>query len=112
MASVPVKPLPDDAVDMAAKAIAAEVAHHIKTMYPSAAEAVAWESCKRSLSGVIRNGMKRLGDAAERGEMEAEIKAMRRQRAQQEAFRRDMAEATTPADVSAVIERWHSFDDD
>ncbi len=105
MSNLPMKPLPDDAVDMAAKAIAAEVAHHIKTMYPSAAEAVAWESCKRSLAGVIRNGMKRLGDAAERGEMEAEIKTMRSQRKREDAMRRDMAEASTPAAVLAAIQR-------
>ncbi|RWR30472.1 hypothetical protein D2T29_12435 [Sinirhodobacter populi] len=104
MTNMPVKPLPDDAVDMAAKAIAAEVAHHIKTMYPGAAEAVAWESCKRSLAGVIRNGMKRLGDAAERGEMESEIKAMRSQRSREDAMRRDMAEASTPAVVFAAIQ--------
>ncbi|WJS87213.1 hypothetical protein [Paracoccus sp. TOH] len=103
MPNLPVKPLPDDAVDMAARAIAAEVAHHIKAMYPAAAEAVAWESCKRSLTGVIRNGMKRLGDAAERGEMEAEIRSMRSQRAREEAIRRDMAQAGTPAEVMSVI---------
>lgn len=105
MTNLPVKPLPEDVVDMAARAIAAEVAHHIKTMYPGAAEAVAWESCKRSLAGVIRNGMKRLGDAAERGEMESEIQAMRSQRSRENAMRRDMAEASTPAAVLASIQR-------
>ncbi|MBB2158019.1 hypothetical protein HLH33_17250 [Gluconacetobacter diazotrophicus] len=84
MARLPMKPLPEDAVDLAAHAITAEVAHHIKTMYPAAAQAVAWGSCKRSLAGVIRNGMRRLGDAAERGEMEAEIRAMRSQRARED----------------------------
>lgn len=108
MTNLPVKPLPDDAVDMAARAIAAEVAHHIKAMYPAAAEAVAWESCKRSLAGVIRNGMKRLGDAAERGEMEAEVRSMRSQRAREAAMRQDMAEAATPEAVIAAIQRQRS----
>jgi hypothetical protein len=108
MTNLPMKPLPDDAVDMAARAIAAEVAHHIKAMYPAAAEAVAWESCKRSLAGVIRNGMKRLGDAAERGEMEAEIRSMRSQRVRETAMRRDMAEARTPEKVIVAIRNHQS----
>src|SRR5690554_143430 len=80
MPNLPVKPLPDDAVDMAARAVALEIAHHIETMYPEAAKAVAWGSCKRSLAGVVRNNMKRLGRAAENGEMEAEIKKMSAER--------------------------------
>lgn len=88
--SLPVKPLPEDAVDMAAKAVAAEVAEHIEAMYPRAAEAVAWGSCKRSLQGVIRNSMKRLGDAAERGELEREVKTMKKQRDQIRKMRKSM----------------------
>jgi hypothetical protein len=86
VANLPMKPLPEDSVDLAAKAIAADVAHHIKTMYPAAAQAVAWTSCKRSPAGVIRNGMRRLGNAAERGEMEAEIRASRGQRAREDEY--------------------------
>lgn len=80
MPDVPAIPLPDDAVDMAARAVAAEVAEHIATMYPAAADAVAWESCKRSLAGVIRNSMASLGKAAENGRLDDEIRAMRRRR--------------------------------
>lgn len=91
--NIPVKALPDDIIDEAAKAIAAEVAHHIKTMYPDAAQAVAWSSCKRSLSGLIRNNMKRLGDAAERGNFEAEVRAMRSRRQQEDNLSRTRKEA-------------------
>ena len=80
MGDLPAKPLPEDAVDMAARAVALEVAEHIVTMYPDAARAVAWESCKRSLSGVIRNAMSRLGRAAEQGRLEDEIRLMAKQR--------------------------------
>lgn len=80
MNNLPAKPLPDDAVDMVARAVALEVAEHIAKMYPDAARAVAWGNCKRSLSGVIRNTMARLGRAAERGALEQEIKLMARQR--------------------------------
>lgn len=90
--NIPVKALPDDIIDEAAKAIAAEVAHHIKTMYPDAACA-AWSSCKRSLSGLIRNNMKRLGDAAERGNFEAEVRAMRSRRQQEDNLSRSRKEA-------------------
>lgn len=77
-----------NAVDMAAKAVAAEVAAHIREMYPKAAKAVSMQSMARSLSGVIRNNMSRLGRAAERGEMEAEIDKMRSERARRTALRR------------------------
>lgn len=80
MTDLPAKPLPPDAVDMAARAVALEVAEHIATMYPDAAKAVAWESCKRSVSGVIRNAMIRLGRAAEHGRLEDEIRLMAKQR--------------------------------
>ena len=86
--TLPVKGLPDDAVDMVAKEISAQVALHIVTMYPGAATAVPWDSCKRSLSGVIRNNMARLGKAAERGALEVEIKKMKSERARISAIRK------------------------
>lgn len=93
MADLPVKALPDDAVDMAARAVALEVSEHIQSMYPKAAAAVSMDSMGRSLAGVIRNNMKRLGRAAEKGEMEAEIKAMARQRRERKkVYQRHSAE--------------------
>ena len=83
--TLPRAPLDDDAIDKAARTVALEVSHHIEMMYPAAAKAVAWNSCKRSISGVVRNAMKRIGDAAERGEMDREIEAMQRQRADHKA---------------------------
>lgn len=83
--TLPSVPLGDDAIDQAARAVALEVAHHIEMMYPKAADAVAWNSCKRSISGVVRNAMKRIGDAAERGEMDREIQKMQKQRADHKA---------------------------
>lgn len=87
MTDLPVKPLPEDAVDLAAKAVAAEVSAHIREMYPRAAEAVSMASMSRSLSGVIRNSMKRLGRAAEGGELEREIDKMRAERHRRSALR-------------------------
>lgn len=78
---LPARPLPEDAVDAAARVVAAEIALHLELMYPDAPRAVAWSSCKRSLSGVVRNSMSRLGRAAEKGEMNAVIKDMQRERA-------------------------------
>lgn len=84
---LPMHPLPDDAVDMAARAVAAEVAAHIREMYPKAAEAVSVPSMTRSLTGVIRNNMKRLGRAAESGDLEGEIEKMRQERTRRRALR-------------------------
>jgi len=89
--NLPLPPLPDDAVDMAAREIAAQVCAHIKAMYPDATEAVPWNSCKRSLSGLIRNDMKRIGRAAERGEMVQEIAGMRNERVKITKMREGLA---------------------
>jgi len=86
---LPMKPLPEDAVDIAAKTVAAEVAAHIRKMYPAAADAVSVPSMTRSLSGVIRNSMSRLGRAAERGEIEAEAEKMRRERMRRSVLRKN-----------------------
>lgn len=88
MNDLPAVPLPDDIVDMVAKEIAAQVSLHIVHMYPKAAEAVPWNSCKRSLSGVIRNNMSRLSKAAERGAINAELTKMRSERAKITAMRK------------------------
>ena len=64
----------------AAKAIASEIIHHIESMYPDAADAVAWNSCKRSISGNVQNTMKRLASAAEDGTMAEVIKPLADQR--------------------------------
>ena len=94
--TLPRAALEDDAIDQAARAVALEVTHHIELMYPAAANAVAWNSCKRSVSGVVRNAMKRIGDAAERGEMGREIAEMQRQRAaHKRAFRFTEPEGTS-----------------
>lgn len=65
-------------------------------MYPAAASAVSWTSCKRSLSGVIQNTMTRLSEAAEIGSMDTVIKAMAAHRREMEKLRKiaEMAEAT------------------
>ena len=60
----------DDLVDRIAKEIAALVSDHIESMYPDAAKAVAWGSCRRSIQGVIRNGIAAAGKAAEIGKAE------------------------------------------
>lgn len=87
--TLPRAPLDDDAIDKAARAVALEVSHHIEMMYPGAAEAVAWNSCKRSISGVVRNAMKRLGEAAEQGDLDRVISDMQKQRtAHKAAWRR------------------------
>lgn len=85
---LPAAPLPDDVIDRVAKEIAAQVADHIEVMYPAAAKAVAWHSASRSIQGVVRNGMKRLGDAAEGGTIDREIKEMRVQRLRHKALLR------------------------
>jgi len=91
--TVPAVPLTDDVVDKIAREIGLIVAHHIETMYPAAAEAVAWESCKRSIQGVVRNSVKSAGRAAETGAVDEWVK-------QQRAMRR-----TKPAPMTPVIQR-------
>lgn len=66
---------PDDIVDRIAKEVAALVSDHIETMYPAAAKAVAWKSCKRSIQGVVRNSVAAAGRAAENGNADAWISA-------------------------------------
>ena len=67
MTEVPAIPLSDDLVDRIATEIAARVADHIELLYPDAAQAVAWQSCKRSIQGVVRNAVSSAGRAAENG---------------------------------------------
>ena len=57
----------DDLVDRIAKEVAALVSDHIEVMYPAAARAVAWSSCRRSIQGVVRNAVAAAGRAAECG---------------------------------------------
>jgi len=71
MSDLPAIPLSDDLVDRIAKEIAAQVADHIETMYPEAAKAVAWNSAKRSIQGVVRNGVASAGRATENGTAES-----------------------------------------
>lgn len=81
MSDLPAVPLSDDLVDRIAAEIGLHVAHHIETMYPEAAKAVAWGSAKRSIQGCIRNAVAAAGRAAERGKADEWIKrnrAMRR----------------------------------
>lgn len=88
MTSLPAKNLPDDVVDLVAKEVAAQVALHIVSMYPKAANAVSWNSCKLSIAGVIRNNMSRLGKAAESGDLDAEMKKMKLERKRLTAMRK------------------------
>lgn len=74
--SIPMKH-DDDVVDRIAREIGLIVAHHIKTMYPDAAQAVAWNSCKLSIQGVVRNSIKSAGGAAENGTVDEWIKMQR-----------------------------------
>lgn len=67
MSNLPAIPMSDDLVDRIAKEVAALVSDHIETMYPAAAKAVAWNSCKLSIQGVVRNAVAHAGRAAEAG---------------------------------------------
>ena len=80
MPDLPAIPLTDDLVDRIAREIANEVAFHIETYYPDAARAVAWQSTKRSIQGVIRNQVASAGRATEAGLGEQWIKDCRRSR--------------------------------
>lgn len=78
--ALPARPLPVDIVDIIAREVALDVKEHIQSMYPDAARAVAWNSCARSIQGVIRNTMKSAGDAAESGTIEQWLKLHRENR--------------------------------
>jgi hypothetical protein len=78
--TIPASPLPDDVIDRVAKEVAAQVADHVRFMYPAAAKAVSWDSAGRSIKGLIRNYMAEAARAAERGEIEQCLKAMRKRR--------------------------------
>lgn len=80
MTELPARPMSDDLVDRIAAEIGLHVAHHIETMYPAAAKAVAWGSAKRSIQGCIRNAVASAGRAAERGEADQWIKNNRANR--------------------------------
>lgn len=85
MAKAPAIPLSDDVVDRIAAEIGIQVAYHIETQYPAAAQAVAWESCKRSIQGVVRNAVASAGRAAELGMADVWIKESRNRRRQDRA---------------------------
>lgn len=86
MADLPVVPMTEDLVDRIAKEVAALVSDRIETMYPAAAEAVAWNSCKRSIQGVVRNGVAYAGRAAENGTADQWIKDSAAQRRRAKAM--------------------------
>lgn len=72
--TLPSAAMTDDLIDRIAKEVAAQVSDHIETMYPAAADAVAWQSCKRSIQGVVRNNVAAAGREAERGTIERWLK--------------------------------------
>lgn len=78
--SLPAVPSQDDIVDRIAAEIGSQVAYHIETMYPAATEAVAWESAKRSIVGVIRNAVASAGRAAMHGGADGWIRKSRADR--------------------------------
>jgi hypothetical protein len=78
--TLPARPLSDDVVDRIAAEIGIQVAYHIETMYPAAAEAVAWNSAKRSIQGVVRNAVAAAGRAAEIGDVDQWIRQSRMHR--------------------------------
>lgn len=80
MTDLPIPAMTDELTDRIAKEVAALVSDHIETMYPNAAKAVAWNSAKRSIQGVVRNAVKAAGDAAENGQADAWIKRSAEQR--------------------------------
>lgn len=87
--TLPATEAADDLTDRIAKEIAALVVEHIETMYPAAAQAVAWGSCARSLQGLIRNAVSSAGCAAESGRAEEWIKTSRANRARLRATRKE-----------------------
>ena len=78
--TLPAEQMTDDLVDRIAMEVAAQVSDHIEMMYPSAAAAVAWQSCKRSIQGVVRNNVAAAGQEAERGTIETWLRRVRKQR--------------------------------
>lgn len=96
----------DNAIDKAAQAIGAEVSHHIKTMYPQMTLVKGWASCSRSISGVIRNQMARLGRAAEAGSLDAEIRDMKAQRRRVDALRRAGAAGDLDGVLTGAVARY------
>jgi hypothetical protein len=75
--SLSAAPMTDDLIDRIAKEVAAQVSAHVETMYPDAAGAVAWDSCKRSIQGVIRNNIAAASRNAENGTIEDWLKTVR-----------------------------------
>jgi hypothetical protein len=74
------RPMPDDLIDRIAREIALEVGMCLETFYPDACRAVAWQSCKRAIQGVVRNRMESAGRAAEAGVAEEWLETTRRHR--------------------------------
>jgi hypothetical protein len=91
MNDLPAVPLADDVADKIAREIGLIVAHHIETMYPAAANAVAWNSCKLSIQGVVRNSVSSAGKAAETGTVDQWVRQQRIARSRENAWRK-MAE--------------------
>ncbi len=75
--TLPAAPMTDDLIDRIAKEVAAQVSDHIETMYPNAAKAVAWRSCKRSIQGVVRNNIAAASRNAESGTIETWLETVR-----------------------------------
>ena len=86
--TLPAAPMSDDLIDRIAKEVAAQVSTHIETMYPAAAEVVAWNSCKRSIQGVVRNNIAAASRATENGTIEIWLKTVRTARLKLLAMRR------------------------
>lgn len=97
MNKLPARPLSDEVVDRIAAEIGLQVSHHIEMMYPAAAEAVAWNSAKRSIQGVVRNAVAAAGRAAEEGRADDWIAQERRLRREINRLR-----ATAPAQPAAT----------
>lgn len=87
--TLPTAPMPDDLIDRIAKEVAAQVSAHVETMYPAAAEAVAWDSCKRSIQGVVRNNIAAASRETEAGTIEVWLKRVRTSRLKLRAMRRN-----------------------
>jgi hypothetical protein len=86
---LPATHLPDDVIDRVAREVAAQVADHIRFMYPKAAEAVAWDSASRSIQGLVRNHMAEAARAAEEGRIDTCLRAMRKRRLDYRRLRAD-----------------------
>ena len=90
MTNLPAISMSDDLVDRIAKEVAALVSDHIETMYPAAAKAVAWDSCKRSIQGVVRNSVASAGRAAEKGNADLWIADSAKRRKKYKAMWREV----------------------